>query len=453
MSHIEPTAVQGGTAGPAASVGLAEAQRLSRASRDELAQVQSDRLRRSVAWAYERVPFYREAMSAGGVTPADIAGLEDLHRLPFTLKADIQERFPYGICAVEPGRVARVHSSSGSTGRPINTVYTAKDIEDWAVCMARGLSTAGMTADDVSQVAFRYTLFTGAFGHHLGAERLGATIIPTSSGSTDRQILMMQAFNTTVVHCTPSYALVLAEQVEDMGIDPRSLALRLGVHGAEPMTDGLRDEVQERLAIRVARDYGLTELGGPGVSIECESQNGYHVNEDYFYPEIIDPSTGAPLPDGEVGELVFTCLAKEGSPILRYRTRDLTSLTREPCSCGRTLARHGLILGRTDDMLIVGGVNFFPTQVESVVCTFEELAPHYLVKVCSENRRDRVTVHVEAAGRFWAEQGEEGRRELREKIQHRLRENVGFRMAVEVLEPFSLARSEGKSKRVVDERT
>lgn len=431
---------------------LAEAERLSRVCREELAAVQLQRLRESVAWAYERVPFYRETLDDRGVRPEDVRHLDDLALLPFTLKADIQDRFPYGLCAVEPGQVARVHSSSGSTGRPINTVYTARDLEDWAVCTARGLATAGVTPEDTCQVAFRYTLFTGAFGHHAGAERLGCTIIPTSSGATERQILMMQAFNTTVVHCTPSYALVLAEQVEELGIDPRSLALRLGIHGAEPMTDGLRDEVQERLAIRVARDYGLTELGGPGVSIECPAQAGYHVNEDYFYPEVVDPTTGRPLPEGEIGELVFTCLAKEGSPILRYRTRDLASLTREPCACGRTLARHSLILGRTDDMLIVGGVNFFPTQVESVVCSFEELAPHYLVKVCQENRRDKVTVEVEAAPDYWAQQGEAARRELVEKLQRKLRESVGFRMAADVLEPFSLARSEGKSKRVVDER-
>jgi phenylacetate-CoA ligase len=430
---------------------LNEATRLAHTSRDEMAALQGERLRAMVAYVHERVPFYREALDAAGVSANDIRSIDDIAALPFTAKHDIQERFPWGLCAVPPNEVARIHSSSGSTGKPINTGYTAQDLDDWGVAIARGLAGAGMTPDDVTQIAFKYTLFTGAFGHHLGAERLGATIIPTSSGQTERQILMMQAFNTTTLHCTPSYALVVAETLESMGIDPRSLALRLGVFGAEGMTDGMRDEVEQRLAIRVARDYGLTELGGPGVSIECTAQAGYHVAEDLFYPEVIDPDTGAPLPDGEVGELVFTTLAKQASPLLRYRTRDLTSLTREQCACGRTLVRHGLILGRTDDMMIVGGVNFFPTQVESVVCAFAELAPHYQITLCTVNRRDSVRVAVEAEPSFWAQQsGEPGT--LTAQIARRLQDVIGFRMAVDVVEPFTLTRSEGKSKRVVDER-
>jgi phenylacetate-CoA ligase len=431
---------------------LNEATRLAHTSRDEMAALQGDRLKAMVAYVHERVPFYREALDAAGVGPSDIRSIDDVAKLPFTLKHDIQERFPWGLCAVEPNEVARIHSSSGSTGKPINTAYTAQDLDLWGVAIARGLSGAGMTPEDVTQIAFKYTLFTGAFGHHLGAERLGATIIPTSSGQTERQILMMQSFNTTTLHCTPSYALVVAETLESMGIDPRSLALRLGVFGAEGMTDGMRDEVQERLAIRVARDYGLTELGGPGVSIECTAQAGYHIAEDLFYPEVVDPDTGLPLPDGQVGELVLTTLAKQASPLLRYRTRDLTSLTREPCACGRTLARHGLILGRTDDMMIVGGVNFFPTQVESVVCAFAELAPHYQITLCTVNRRDSVRVAVEAEPSFWAQQsGEPGT--LTAQIARRLQDVIGFRMAVDVVEPFTLTRSEGKTKRVVDERT
>jgi len=398
------------------------------------------------------VPFYREALDAHGVRPEDIRGPEDLALLPFTFKHDIQEHFPWGLCAVQPHEVARVHSSSGSTGNPINVCYTARDLQLWGDTIARGLGIAGVVPGDTCQIAFKYTLFTGAFGHHLGAERLGATIIPTSSGQTERQLLMMRSLGTTVLHSTPSYALVIAEAAERMGYGPDDLPLRLGIHGAEPMTDALRDEVQRRLGLRVARDYGLTELGGPGVSIECPAQAGYHIAEDHFFPEVVDPATGEPLADGQIGELVFTTLTKEASPVLRYRTRDLASLSREPCACGCPLARHSLILGRTDDMLIVGGVNFFPTQVEGVVCSFVETGPHYLIKLCTIDRRDRVTVQVEAAPHYWAECGGSPADELRIRLQRRVTEVLGFRVEVELCEPFSLTRTEGKSKRVLDER-
>jgi phenylacetate-CoA ligase len=421
-------------------------------SADEMTALQAERLVKQVAHAYQNSPFYRDALDSAGVQPADIRGLEDLTNLPFTTKADIQARFPYGLCAVEPREIVRVQSSSGSTGQPINTCYTKQDMETWAECMARGLSMAGVTSDDVCQVAFRYTLFTGAFGHHLGAETLGATVIPTSSGLTERQILMMQAFNTTVLHCTPSYALIIAEKVEESGIDPKSLPLRLGIHGAEAMSDGMRDELQERLAYRVARDYGLTELGGCGVSCECEAQDGYHVNEDHFYPEVVDPDSGRPLPEGEIGELVLTTLSKVGTPVLRYRTRDLTSLTREACSCGRTLIRHGLILGRTDDMLIVGGVNFFPSQVECVLTGFEELAPHYLIQLERQGSRDSVCVSCELEPAIWQAYDDAGRKTLRERVKQELHQSLAFKMECELVQPFSLPRSEGKSKRVEDRR-
>jgi phenylacetate-CoA ligase len=431
---------------------MTDHERATHMSRDEMTQLQTERLVGQVAYAYAHVPFYRELLDGAGVSPADIRGLEDLHNLPFTVKHDIQERFPYGLCAVDPHEIARVHSSSGSTGMPVNTCYTKQDMANWGECMARGLTMAGATPDDVCQIAFRYTLFTGAFGHHLGAETLGATVIPTSSGQTDRQILMMQAFGTTVLHCTPSYAIVVAEKMEAMGIDARALPLRLGVHGAEPMTDGVRDEIQERLGYRIARDYGLTELGGCGVSIECEAQDGYHIHEDHFYPEIIDPATGAPLPDGEIGEMVFTTLAKEGAPILRYRTRDLASLTRDTCSCGRTLVRHGLILGRTDDMLIVGGVNFFPTQVECALTSFVEVAPHYLIRLSTQGRRDAACVDCELDPEVWAATSDDARTELRVRVEHKIKDIVGFRMTCNLVEPFSIPRSEGKTKRVLDER-
>lgn len=421
-------------------------------SRDEMTALQVERLRAAVAYVHERVPFYRRALEERGVEPADVRTLDDLARLPFTRKGDLSDHYPYGLLAVDPKETVRVHSSSGSTGKPINVFHTRTDLERWIGRVARNLRMAGVTADDVCQIAFRYTLFTGAFGHHRGAEAIGATVIPTSSGQTERQLQMMRDLRTTVLHCTPSYAVVIAEKIDELGLAKGSLDLRLGIHGAEPMSDALRDEVQERLGVRVARDYGLTELDGPGVSIECPAREGYHVNEDFLLPEVVDPESGAPLPDGQIGELVFTTLAKEASPILRYRTRDLTYLDRRPCACGRTLARHGPILGRTDDMLIVGGVNFFPSQVESLLLGFPELAPHYLIRLETKGRLDAVEVDVEVAPDRWAERSPEGLEGLRDRVERRIREGIGFRVTVRLLEPGSIARSEGKSKRVLDRR-
>lgn len=420
--------------------------------RDEMEDLQTQRLRETVERVYERVPHYRGAMEASGVRPGDIRSLADLPLLPFTQKKDIIANYPYGLLAVSPEEAVRVHSSSGTTGKPVNVFHTKTDLEQWAECVARSLSIAGVTSEDVCQIAFRYTLFTGAFGHHRGAETLGAMVIPTSSGQTERQLLMLQDLKTTVLHCTPSYAVVIAEKMEELGISRDSLSLRLGIHGAEPMSDELRDEIQERLGIRIARDYGLTEVGGPGVSIECEARAGYHINEDFFYPEVVDPESGKPLADGEIGELVFTTLAKEASPLLRYRTRDLARLDRTPCSCGRTLARHSRILGRTDDMLIVGGVNFFPSQVESLLLGFSELAPHYLIRLARTNRGDAVNVDVETVPAYWAQRSEAGAAGLKQSVERKMKEAVGFRMEVVLLEPGTLARSEGKTRRVQDER-
>ncbi|MDF1554150.1 MAG: phenylacetate--CoA ligase, partial [Deferrisomatales bacterium] len=339
---------------------------VERMSRDEMSALQAERLRSTVAQMFEHVPFYRQSLTGAGLQPGDVRGLEDVSRLPFTVKKDLSDHYPRGLLAVDLKDTVRVHSSSGSTGKPINVFHTPTDLQNWTARVARSLRIAGVTAEDVCQIAFRYTLFTGAFGHHWGAEEIGATVIPISSGQTERQLQMMQDLKSTVLHCTPSYAVILAETIEQLGISKGALSLRLGIHGAEPMSDELRDELQERLGLRVARDYGLTELDGPGVSIECPARCGYHINEDFYYPEIVDPDSGKNLPDGELGELVFTSLHKEASPLLRYRTRDITHLDRTPCACGRTLARHGLIRGRTDDMLILGGVNFFPSQVEGL---------------------------------------------------------------------------------------
>lgn len=431
---------------------MSEFEVVERMARDEISALQSERLRAMVAYVHERIPFYREALAASGLEPGDIRSLEDAARLPFTVKKDLSDHYPNRLLAVEPRETVRVHSSSGSTGKPINVFHTRTDLLNWTARVARNLRIAGVTADDVCQIAFRYTLFTGAFGHHWGAEEIGATVIPISSGQTERQLQTMQDLQATVVHCTPSYAIVLAETIEKLGIPRDSLSLRLGIHGAEPMSDELRDEVQERLGVRVARDYGLTELDGPGVSIECPAQCGYHINEDFYYPEIVDPESGNSLPDGEPGELVLTSLKKEASPLLRYRTRDITHLDRTPCACGRTLARHGLIRGRADDMLILGGVNFFPSQVESLLLQFEEVGPHYAIHLFQEDRRDRAKVRVEAAPDYWTTSSTESRTQTEQRLAARIKDQVGFRMEVCLEAPGSLERSEGKSKRVFDRR-
>ncbi|HSH69930.1 MAG TPA: phenylacetate--CoA ligase [Deferrisomatales bacterium] len=425
---------------------------VERMSRDEMTALQTERLRNTVVQVFERIPFYRQSLAGAGLQPGDVRGLEDVSRLPFTVKKDLSDHYPRGLLAVDPQKTVRVHSSSGSTGKPINVFHTRTDLQNWTARVARSLRIAGVTADDVCQIAFRYTLFTGAFGHHWGAEEIGATVIPISSGQTERQLQLMQDLQTTVLHCTPSYAVILAETIERLGISTDALSLRLGIHGAEPMSDELRDELQARLGLRVARDYGLTELDGPGVSIECPARCGYHINEDFYYPEIVDPDSGKSLPDGELGELVFTSLHKEASPLLRYRTRDITHLDRTPCACGRTLARHGLIRGRTDDMLILGGVNFFPSQVESLLLSFPEVAPHYCIHLQREGRRDRVRVAVEAAPGFWGGSVPETRAEVQAKLEARARSDLGFRVGIDLLAPATLERSEGKSKRVRDLR-
>jgi phenylacetate-CoA ligase len=425
---------------------------IERQSREQLTEAQSARLAEQVRYAYERVPFYTRALDDAGVDPAEVRSVEDLSVLPFTTKSDIAAHYPYGLTAIDPTTAIRLHSSSGTTGKPIHTFYTRRDLKNWGDCVARAQRIAGVRSGDVVQIAFRYTLFTGAFGHHRGAERNGCLVVPTSSGQTERQLMMMQDLGSTVLCCTPSYGLVIAERAYELGIDPDSLPLRIGIHGAEGMSDRMRDAVEGGLGVRVARDYGLTELGGPGVSIECEAKSGYHINEDHFLPEIVDPESGRQLPDGEVGELVFTALQRESSPLLRYRTRDLTHLTRERCSCGRTLTRHGQILGRTDDMMIVGGVNLFPSQIESVLFTFEEVAPHYLIRLVRRGSLDAVSVDVEAAPDFWAATSPQTVEDACARVSRRLQDLLGLRIDVCMLEPASLERTEGKSKRVSDER-
>ncbi|UCF91884.1 MAG: phenylacetate--CoA ligase [Desulfobacterales bacterium] len=419
---------------------------------DEMIRLQQERLIATVKYAYAKVPFYRDRFDAHGVHPADLTSLTDIAFLPFTTKADLRDNYPYGLCAVPHSDLVRMHASSGTTGKPTPVFHTQKDLENWVECMARNCYTAGVRKADVCQIAFRYTLFTGAFGHHLGAERIGAMVIPTSSGQTERQLVIMQDFKTTVLHCTPSYAITMAEKMAEMGIDKRTLALRLGIHGAEPMSEELRREIEEKLGITALRDYGLTEIGGPGVSIECPQKAGYHVNEDYFLPEIIDSETLKPLPAGEIGELVFTTLQKEAVPLIRYRTRDITALTRGKCGCGRTLIRHGPIMGRSDDLLIIGGVNFFPSQLENVMLGFPEIEPHYLIHLVKKGRLDSLTVDIETDPDFWAHASDLNVTELRSRIESKVKDLIGLKMKINFVAPFTLPRSEGKASRIIDER-
>jgi phenylacetate-CoA ligase len=423
-----------------------------RLTREEMADTQLSALQGALAYAYEKIEFYRRLFQEKGIEPRDIRSLDQITQLPFTKKSDLVNNYPYGLCAVKPSQIVRVHSSSGTTGKPINTYYTQTDQENWRKCVGRSLRMAGVTEHDVCQIAFRYTLFTGAFGHHLGAESCGAMVIPTSAGQTERQIMMMQDLKTTVLHCTPSYAVLLTEKLKELGIDRGSLSLRLGIHGAESMSEEMRKHVEEGLGLTALRDYGLTELGGPGVSMECPHKTGFHINEDYFYPEIIDPNTLNPLPPGQVGELVFTSLRKEAQPMIRYRTRDISHLMYDTCACGRTLVRHGPILGRSDDMLIVGGVNFFPSQLESVLLGFAETAPHYAIHLNKEGALDRVSADVEAAVSFWQDTTEDVRNQLATRIEAKIKDLLGFRIKVRLVEPTSVTRYEGKSKRVFDNR-
>lgn len=421
-------------------------------SRDEMSSLQLRRLKEMLLYAHEKVGFYRRAFEEHGLAPRDVTSLEEISRLPFTEKSDLIAQYPYGMSAVPPSEIIRVHASSGTTGKPINTYYTRRDEEEWAERMGRNLRIAGVTKDDVCQIAFRYTLFTGAFGHHLGAQRCGAMVIPTSSGQTERQIMMMRDLKTTVIHCTPSYAIVLVEKFRELGIDSGDLSLRLGIHGAESMSEEMRGQIEKGLGVTALRDYGLTELGGPGVSIECPCKTGFHINEDFFYPEVIEPDTLEPVPAGQTGELVFTTLKREAAPLIRYRTRDITHLMYETCECGRALARHGPILGRTDDMLIVGGVNFFPSQLESVLIGFDETAPHYAIHLNRKGSRDEVSADIETISEFWNVASDEELNRLKQRIEKRVRDIMGFRIEIRLTPPNSVPRSEGKSQRVFDNR-
>jgi phenylacetate-CoA ligase len=420
--------------------------------REAIESIQLRRLQVTLSRVYATVPFYRRKFEAAGITPADIKSLKDLQRLPFTTKQDLRDNYPYDMFAVPMNNVVRIHASSGTTGQPTVVGYTKRDIDTWAELMARSLSAGGATPNDIIHNAYGYGLFTGGLGVHYGAEKLGASVIPVSGGNTKRQIIIMRDFNPTILTATPSYILHLAETAEEMGISFRNLQFKYGIFGAEPWSENMRREIENKLNITAVDIYGLSEVMGPGVAIEChEAKNGLHIFEDHFIPEIIDPQTGEVLPYGETGELVFTSITKEAFPIIRYRTRDITSLNPEPCICGRTHVRMGKVSGRTDDMLIIRGVNVFPSQIESVLMQMEKIEPHYQLVVDREGKLDILTVLVEVSEELFSDQIRL-LQNYEKEIARSIKEYLGVSARVKLVEPKTISRSEGKAVRVVDNR-
>jgi phenylacetate-CoA ligase len=419
--------------------------------RNGIKQVQSERLRETVERVYFNVPYYRSRMQEAGLGPETIHSIDDLSRLPFTTKQDLRDNYPFGLFAVPMSEIVRVHASSGTTGKPTVVGYTRSDIATWSEVMARTLTCAGANRNDFIQVAYGYGLFTGGLGLHYGGEKIGASVIPISGGNTVRQIQLMHDFGSTVLACTPSYALFLAEAIAESGIKREDLKLRVGVFGAEPWTENMRREIEDKLRIKAIDIYGLSEVIGPGVASECLIQEGLHINEDHFYPEIIDPVTLQILPPGSSGELVFTTLTKEGLPLIRYRTRDLTRLTYDKCKCGRTMVRMEKCLGRSDDMLIIRGVNLFPSQVETVLLEISEIKPHYLLIVDRVNNLDTLELKVEVDEAFFQDKISQ-LESLRQKLQVNLENALGLGIKVTLVEPKIIERSEGKAKHVIDNR-
>lgn len=417
-----------------------------RLGRDELRALQLERLRTTLRHAYENVGFYREAFDKAGLRPEDCRSLEDLARFPFTAKADLRDNYPFGMFAVEQSRVRRVHASSGTTGRPTVVGYTDRDLDTWADVVARSIRAAGGRPGHKVHVAYGYGLFTGGLGAHYGAERLGCTVIPASGGMTARQVQLIQDFRPEIIMVTPSYMLTLLDEFERQGVDPRSTSMRVGIFGAEPWTEEMRREIEERFAIDAVDIYGLSEVMGPGVAQECvETKDGLHIWEDHFYPEVVDPFTGEVLPDGEEGELVFTSLTKEAMPVIRYRTRDLTRLLP---GTARAFRRMEKVTGRSDDMIILRGVNLFPTQIEEIVLRTPGVAPHFQLRLTREGRMDALTVRAEAREGVSPEQREAAARGIAAAV----KDGIGVSVGVEVVDPETLERSVGKIKRIVDLR-
>ncbi len=436
-------------------------------SRKELGQLQGERLGAQVRRVYERVPFYKNLFDREEIVPERIHGLDDLPRLPFTTKHGLRDNYPFGLLAVPPKEVVRIHASSGTTGKPTTCGYTRGDIDMWAEVMARSLVGASTTDEDVVQVAYGYGLFTGGLGAHYGAELIGASVIPISGSNTQRQLMLMQDYGSTVICCTPSFVLYLWDVAQQLGLDVTSFPLRVGVLGAEPWSEAMRRDIEQKWNIKACDIYGLSEIIGPGVSCECiEAQSGLHINDDHFLPEIIDPETGEVLPEGELGELVFTTLTKEAMPLIRYRTGDITRLDSEPCICGRTSTRMHRVSGRSDDMLIIRGVNVFPSQVESVLLMSPQVEPHYQLVVNRKGAMDTMDVLVEISPALYREVSEailslddvtmftehDALLDLKQQIQKNVKDIIGISVNVAFKEPGSIERSEGKAQRVLDLR-
>ncbi|MDO8848417.1 MAG: phenylacetate--CoA ligase [Coriobacteriia bacterium] len=420
-------------------------------SRPDLEALQLRRLQSTVAWVYERVPYYREQLDALGVKPRDIKSLADLRHLPMTDKTALRDTYPFGMFAVPLEQVVRIHSSSGTTGKPIVVGYTKGDLNTWSELTARIASAAGVTERDRVQMAFLYGMFTGGWGMHYGMERVGATVFPAGSGNTERHLMMMQDFGTTVIVCTPSYALYIAEVAEKMGIDMHALPLRVGLFGGEPSGEGMRDEIERRLGILATDNYGLSEVMGPGVSGECEHQCGLHMAEDHFLFEVVDPVTGEPRAEGEEGELIITSLTKEAFPVLRFRTHDLTVIDRTPCECGRTNARMKKVRKRTDDMLIIRGVNVFPSQIEDVLLKVEGVEPHYVIIVDRAGALDQLEIQIEVAEEMFSDVMKDMIVFTR-TVSDQIASAVGLHAKVTLVEPGTIERTAGKARRVIDRR-
>ena len=420
--------------------------------RPALEALQLKRLKSMVERVCAKVPFYRESLAKAGITPHDVRSLDDLRRLPFTIKQDMRDAYPYGLFSAPMEDIVRIHASSGTTGKPTVVGYTQKDIDIWSELMARSFVAAGVHRGDIIHNSYGYGLFTGGLGAHYGAEKLGASVIPMSGGNTKRQILIMKDFGSTVLTCTPSYSLYLAESAGEEGVDIRSLKLRVGIFGAEPWSESMRGEIEEKLNLSAIDIYGLSEIMGPGVAIECqEAKHGLHIWEDHFIPEIINPETGEPVAEGEKGELVITTITKEGIPLLRYRTRDITSISYEPCACGRTHARIARMSGRSDDMLIIRGVNVFPSQIESILMKIEGVEPHYLLIVERKDNLDILEVQVEVDERIFSDEVKQ-LQVLAQAIEKEIKVLLGISCKVRLVEPKTIARSEGKAQRVIDKR-
>ena len=420
-------------------------------SSSEMRKLQSERLKELVNKVYQNVEFYRKKMDEKGVRPSDIRSIDDISKLPFTNKTDLRDNYPFGLFAAPMKEIVRIHASSGTTGKPTTVGYTKKDIENWQEVLARCLTMSGVTPEDIVQVSFGYGLFTGGLGIHYGAENVGCTVVPISAGNTRRQLQLMSDFGSTVLACTPSYALHLADALSEFGYSLSDMKLKTGVFGAEPFSENMRLELEKKWGIKAFDIYGLSEIMGPGVANDCEFHDGLHIHEDHFFPEVVDPKTKEPLPDGQQGELVFTTLTKEGIPLLRYNTHDLTTLTRERCECGRTLVRMKKITGRSDDMLIIRGVNLFPSQIEQVLLEMGETSAHYMLYVDRENNLDILELKVELDETKMVDTIKD-LMSLSRKIEHSLHSALGLSVKVTLVEPKSIPRSEGKAVRVIDNR-